>query len=122
MASVESDLAAVRNLFFTYGLQDGFTRDQLANYIYYPTPSMIDAAERLTSADAVHKVFMESLPSDCAAAGVAQGETLVADPEKPFRALPKPLTVYIFPGMFGEFMDTYTFRGLFNNNSAFARS
>eukprot|EP01137_Pigoraptor_chileana_P036347 Opistho-2@31789 len=120
--SARAETGHFRDIFATYAEDAGFNKTQIDDLIYFPTQDMFDVLSS-PSLDDLDAVFNARSQSDVRKAGIERGHSRIADIDRVLLNRENPITIMVFPGIFGEFITHIPFEELFANGrmSAFSR-
>jgi hypothetical protein len=113
--AVVPDAETFRNIFYTHASATGLSSDDISKLIYLPTDAMTGSVDQSSTAS-VDSAFQGIKPSDLYNYGLSKPMQAVDNVDGALAQ--KPVTIIIFPGIFGEFITNSPFQEVFNNQSS----
>ncbi|MFK7827565.1 MAG: hypothetical protein AB8G05_25695 [Oligoflexales bacterium] len=112
----------MRNISFSF-LRNDFTLEEITQIILYPPKNLAEDAQRINNQEALltkEKNLIKISNLDLYKLSQKKLFSYIDDPEKFLRERNQPITIVLFPGIFGEFIDNRPFEEVLNNkNSSF---
>eukprot|EP00128_Syssomonas_multiformis_P001485 Colp12_sorted_trinity150504_noHs@36502 len=105
-----------RDIFATYAQRENIVLHDLKDIIYLPNEEMFEKLNTKSLED-FDLLFKQYKATDLAAEGAKYNISVIKDVNAPLIMRQKPITILVFPGIFGEFIESYPFYEFFQENT-----